>query len=229
MYVKIIDKGECYSTTMEFIDGVYANKNEWAKHNFYPQNGMVGEIVKRTPSAFIVKIMDGIYVPMTKKGIKEISYQEYLEGQKNNLCTGMNNKQAELNSKLDVIIGDSWSKLPDMRIAFKQDILTNINKLSCDFKRNLFLEDIIKSCVIYGTDMCLEYKNKKHGSISPSIITEIATQVTDVYVELFSANFNQNVVKICIQQIRELVQDENAREVIDDYYRRVNIIYAQHS
>ena len=67
MYVKIIDKGECFSTTMEFIDGVYANKMEWEKHNFYPQNGMVGELIKRTPSAYIIKIMDGIYVPMTKK------------------------------------------------------------------------------------------------------------------------------------------------------------------
>ena len=77
MYVKIIDKGECFSTTMEFIDGVYANKSEWEKHNFYPQNGMVGELVKRTPSAYIVKIMDGVYVPMTRRGIREISYEEY--------------------------------------------------------------------------------------------------------------------------------------------------------
>ena len=52
MYVKIVDRGECFSTTLEFIDGVYANKTEWEKHNFYPQNGMVGEIVKRTPSGF---------------------------------------------------------------------------------------------------------------------------------------------------------------------------------
>ena len=51
MYVRIIDQGECLSTTREYVDGVYANKNEWAKHNFYPKNGMVGELVKRTPSA----------------------------------------------------------------------------------------------------------------------------------------------------------------------------------
>ena len=56
MYVKIIDRGECFSTTMEFINGVYANKTEWAKHNFYPQNGMVGDVVKRTPRAYIIKI-----------------------------------------------------------------------------------------------------------------------------------------------------------------------------
>ena len=37
MYVKIVDRGECFSTTLEFIDGVYANKTEWEKHNFYSQ------------------------------------------------------------------------------------------------------------------------------------------------------------------------------------------------
>ena len=67
MYVRIIDQGECLSTTREYVDGVYANKNEWAKHNFYPKNGMVGELVKRTPSAYIVKIMDGIYGSDDKK------------------------------------------------------------------------------------------------------------------------------------------------------------------
>lgn len=163
MYVKIIDKGECFSTTMEYIDGVYANKSEWAKHNFYPQNGMVGELVKRTPSAYIIKIMDGIYVPMARKGIQEISYNEFQEGKKNNVCSGMSNKQAVLNSKVDAVIGDSWNKLPDMRFAIKQDILSNITELSWDFKKRLFLEDIIKSCVIYGADMCLEYKDKSGG------------------------------------------------------------------
>lgn len=93
MYVRIIDQGECLSTTREYVDGVYANKNEWAKHNFYPKNGMVGELVKRTPMAYIVKIMDGIYVPMTRKGIEEISSKDYEAGVKNNLCCGMDERQ----------------------------------------------------------------------------------------------------------------------------------------
>lgn len=93
MYVRIIDQGECLSTTREYVDGVYANKNEWAKHNFYPKNGMVGELVKRTPMAYIVKIMDGIYVPMTRKGIEEISSKDYETGVKNNLCCGMDERQ----------------------------------------------------------------------------------------------------------------------------------------
>lgn len=69
------------------------HKNEWDKHNFYPKNGMVGELVKRTPSAYIVKIMDGIYVPMTRNGIEEISSKDYEAGVKNNLCCGMDERQ----------------------------------------------------------------------------------------------------------------------------------------
>lgn len=97
MFVKIIDCGECFSTTMEFIEGVYANRTEWEKYNFYPQNGMVGEVVKVTPRAYIVKFKDGIYVPMTKRGIKEITREEYLANIENNVCTGMNERQRRIN------------------------------------------------------------------------------------------------------------------------------------
>lgn len=108
MYVKIIDKGECFSTTMEKVDGVYANKEEWGKYNFYPKNGMVGEVVKRTPTAYVVKIIEGIYVPMTRRGIEEISYEEYKKGQSNNICSGMDERQSRINNKFDSLVGDIW-------------------------------------------------------------------------------------------------------------------------
>ena len=111
MYVRIIDSGECFSTTMEYINDVYANRNEWAKHNFYPQNGMVGELVKVTPRAFIVKIMEGIYVPMAKSGLKEISYDEYVASRDNNSCGGMNERQLRINDGFDSIVGESWNHL----------------------------------------------------------------------------------------------------------------------
>lgn len=163
MYVKIIDKGECFSTTMEFIDGVYANKSEWVKHNFYPQNGMVGELVKRTPSAYIVKIMDGVYVPMTRRGIREISYEEYKAGLANNVCSGMDVKQARINQECDDFMdscGFNWQKLPDMRQAFKQDIRQNITKLTCDFKRNIFLPDL-KNHLLFMRQICALNTKKK--------------------------------------------------------------------
>ena len=189
MFVKIVDRGECFSTTMEFIDGVYANKDEWSKYNFYPQNNMVGEIVKITPRAYIVKIMDGIYVPMTKKGIQEISQAEYIANKNNNVCLGMNEHQKTINNEVDLIVGDTWKHLPDMRSYFKQDIIENMRKLTCDFTRNIYIPDLEQSCVIYATDMILEYEKQWGGVLPPYVIEEVSGQVIDVYCEFWADQF----------------------------------------
>lgn len=114
MYVKIIDRGECFSTTMESVNGVYANRDTWAKHNFYPQNGMVGEVIRRTANAYIIKVIEGIYVPMSPNGVKEISEQEYQAGLKNNVCGGMDERQQRINNQLDEFnkrTGFDWHKI----------------------------------------------------------------------------------------------------------------------
>jgi uncharacterized membrane protein YcgQ (UPF0703/DUF1980 family) len=119
---------------------------------------MVGELVKRTPSAYIVKIMDGIYVPMTRNGIEEISSKDYEAGVKNNLCCGMDERQKKINEGLVTFYeqtGNDWFHLSDMREAFKQDIVRNIEKLSCDFKHDIFLSDLEKSATMYAFDMYL--------------------------------------------------------------------------
>lgn len=228
MYVKIIDCGECFSTTMEFIDGVYANKTEWEKHNFYPQNGMVGEVKKITPRAYVVKIMDGIYVPMTKRGIREISYNEFLAGQNNNRCTGMNTRQERINEGLDSVVGDSWQHLPDMRNGFEQDIIENMRKLTCDYEVNIFLPDLERSCVMYAADMVLEYKKQWGSTLPPYVIDEISEQVIDVYQSLFDDQFLNESVTRCKFQIKILLDSGNARTQIDNYYSQVNARYSWH-
>ena len=224
MYVKIIDRGECFSTTLEFINGVYANRTEWAKHNFYPQNGMVGEIVKRTPSAYIVKIKEGIYVPMTKKGIKEITYEEFLKSQSNNVCGGMDERQKRINGQLDEFnrqTGYDWQHLPDMRSAFKNDIIQNMIKLTCDFKRNIYLPELEESAVMYAVDLCLEYRDKSGRDLDPITVEDISSQVCDVYTELFKHDFLTESRNRCIQKISDMTANPNAREIVDKYYQEV--------
>ena len=234
MYVKIVDRGECFSTTMEFINGVYANKSEWAKHNFYPQNGMVGEVVKVTPRAYIVKIKDGIYIPMTKKGIREISYDEYLAGKDNNILEGrpwwmgMDERQKRINDVTDSLVGDSWQHLPDLRDYFRQDIIENMKRLTCDFEVNIFLPDLEQSCVIYATDMVLEYKKQWGSTLPPYVIEEISNQVIDVYQQYFSSQFFGESITRCKTRIRNLVTDPDVREIIDNYYYKVNMNYNMH-
>ena len=226
-YVQILDRGECFSTTMEYIDGVYANKEEWAKHNFYPQNGMVGIIVKRTPSAYIIKIKDGIYVPMTKRGLKEISYEEYCKGQNNNINTGMDDRQKRINIQSDEIMHDSWQHLPDLRAAFKTDIIRNIEKLTCDYKRNIFLPDLEQSAIMYAADMCLEFRFKSGRELDPITIKDIANQVTDVYQELFHLQFSESSKQNCMNRTANLVSNPRyARQKIDEYYEKVNYRYS---
>jgi len=93
-FAEITDKGECLSTInvppagdiinwsgLERVK-LLAGRNEWAKYNFYPSNGLVGEIegVLRNTiwgyDVYILKINDKYYVPMTLKGIKFISEDE---------------------------------------------------------------------------------------------------------------------------------------------------------
>ena len=228
MYIEIIDSGECFSTTMEFVNGVYANKTEWDKHNFYPQNGMVGEVVKITPRAYIIKIMEGIYVPMTKNGIREITFAEYNSRKDNNTCTGMNERQTKINNNIDNLIGYSWRHLPNLREYFKQDIVNNVTKLTCDFEVKIFLPDLEQSCVIYATDMILEYKEKWGSSLPPYVIPEISEQVIDVYQQFFADVFFEDSVERCKMQIEALVNSTNARKQIDDYYNKINMRYSWH-
>lgn len=99
-YAKIIDKGECYSTTNMVVNGVPANRYEWAKYNFYPKNDMVGEVIVVNGRS-VLKINDEIYVPMSPQGIVEITEAEYQEGKKNNVFTGMDERQQKINDGLD--------------------------------------------------------------------------------------------------------------------------------
>ncbi len=228
MYVEIVDSRECLSTLMEFVDGVYANKEEWAKYNFYPQNGMVGEIRKITPRAYIVKIMEGIYVPMTKKGMREISHTEYMARKKNNMRCGMDDYQSRIKEGTHTIIEDSWKHLPDLRTYFKQDIIANMKKLTCDFEVNIFLPDLEQSCVVYAADMILEYGKQWGATLPPYVIEEVSDQVIDVYQGFFKSQFLDESVLRCKLRIKMLVEAPNAQAQIDNYYKRVNLRYGMH-
>lgn len=97
---KIIDKGECYSTSNLVVNGVPANKFEWFKYNFYPKNDMVGELLNVNGN-IVIKISEDIYVHMSSRGVKEISKPEYIAGQKNNVFTGVDEKQQKINEGID--------------------------------------------------------------------------------------------------------------------------------
>ena len=75
-YARIIDRGECYSTSKLVINGVPANKSAWSEFNFYPKDEMVGELLL-VNGCNVLKITDDIYVQMSSAGIEEITEDEY--------------------------------------------------------------------------------------------------------------------------------------------------------
>jgi hypothetical protein len=113
-FAEIIDRGECISQIQNFSQIPWpdnkmkslACKQEWLKHDFYPQNGLVAEIVHSVPrdlsikvdvNLYILKINDKFYVPMTEKGIKFISEDEYNKRKSNNVIRGMDERQRRIN------------------------------------------------------------------------------------------------------------------------------------
>ena len=102
-YAKIVDRGECYSTTNTVVNGVPANRSEWMKYNFYPKNEMVGEVLV-VNGVHVLKIDENIYVPMSIRGIVEISEEEYICGKHNNVFTGMDERQQKINDGIDAFV-----------------------------------------------------------------------------------------------------------------------------
>lgn len=113
-FAEIIDKGECISQLYKFSQIPWpeqslknlACKEEWGKTNFYPSNGLVAEIpyiIEKNMNLmididiYILKINNKYYVPMTLKGIKFISEEEYEKRKNANQIQDMDSRQRKIN------------------------------------------------------------------------------------------------------------------------------------
>lgn len=99
--------------------------------------------------------------------------------------------------------GYNWQHLPDLRKYFRSDIISNIEKLTCDYKRNIFLPDLEKAALMYSLDMCIEYQNKTGRKIHPMAIEDIVNQVCDVYEDFLVHSFQILVEKIAFKKLKK--------------------------
>lgn len=114
LFAEITDRGECISQLYKFpqINWIdedlkhIACKEEWAKTNFYPSNGLVAEVsytfkknmkLNMDIDVYLLKINDKYYVPMTEKGIRFISENEYNRRRNENKIGGMDERQKKIN------------------------------------------------------------------------------------------------------------------------------------
>ena len=117
--------------------------------------------------------------------------------------------------------------LPDLRQSFRTDVANNMRKLTCDWTRNVYMPELVESCVMYAIDMALEYIKKSGLSPIPQkILNQICEQITDVYLDLFSKQFDEVDKGLCIMEIKQLIQKPDARTIVDDYYKNINERYA---
>ena len=225
-YAKIIDKGECYSTLNLNVSETPANRNEWAKYNFYPKNGMVG-IVLEVNGYNVLKINEGIYVPMSARGIEYINEQEYERGLPNNVCTGMDVRQTNINQQYDSF---QQKNLPHLKESFKSDIRQNIERKTVDFTRNIFINDLIDEAVYYAADMCLEFYIKSGNNLPQYWIDHITNEVCGVFFDFFPGQFVANSAQQVRNRVDSMMTNKTlARISIDDYYAKVKQYYSVHS
>lgn len=77
-YAIIRDPHKCLPYTGTTVEGIPANREEWDKHDhFYPTYDVVGEVIY-VNGMTILKVEEGIYVPMDG-GLEELSEGQFLE------------------------------------------------------------------------------------------------------------------------------------------------------
>lgn len=80
-FVEIINPAKVRSNTNLVVAGIKANQAEWSKFSFYPNKGVVGQVMGEAQGyeglIYIVQCDENIIVPVLPAGISDISYDEF--------------------------------------------------------------------------------------------------------------------------------------------------------
>lgn len=234
-YVEITDKGECMSTLNAFfINGSLANRTAWERHNYYPQDGQVGELVESSEDNFIhtysiqgrciemyiLKINNDIYVPMTKNGIKIISENEYNLRVGNNIFhNGKNSRQQKINSDYDNAMSGllGIDMIPGAyHDAFWSDICQILKRHTDDFTIPMYHKELVHECLMYALDMCRHFE-RTAGFIRNARKEYIASEVCNVFLEHFDEFTDQDAAAI-INRVCSFDSFEPLSANIDKFY-----------
>lgn len=92
-FVEITDSNAVRGFPNLQLNGVFAGSKEWGKHNFYPNNGVVGllltdEAMGPEGAMCVIQCDTNIFVPVLPKGIKYITESEFRHRLPNNKTIG---------------------------------------------------------------------------------------------------------------------------------------------
>ena len=111
---------------------------------------------------------------------------------------------------------------PKFRDFFETDIMHNIRSRSNDFSIPFYRGDLIKECVMYAVDMCIEFQKKSDGLLTDDWIDHISSEVCSVFCKNFPSDFGINEVNDAKSQIRVLMQTPTqASTEVSIYYNRI--------
>ncbi len=244
VYVKIIDKGECYSTlnqndSIKWKDDLLkekANRYYWSRTGFYPADGMVGVVVDHMKNTvfgneiFVVQIDEDIYVPMSKRGVELINKVEYLKLRDNNSqsSTTLTKQNSDSEFLIDLLIGryspetlrsgfEGCFEEPGAYYdAFWSDICQILKKQTLNFTIPMYHNGLIFECLMYALDMCREFE-RKAGYIPDSRKRYIASEVCSVFSKHFT-EFTINDRDSIINRVVSIDNFESLSSNIDAHY-----------
>ena len=111
---------------------------------------------------------------------------------------------------------------PRFRDFFETDIMHNIRYRFDDFSIPLCKNDLIKECVMYSVDMCIEFQKKSDGLLSDDWIDHISSEVCSVFRKNFPTDFGITEVNDAKSRIRVLMQTPSqASTKVSIYYNRI--------
>jgi len=231
-FVEIIDKGECCSSLQYFVNGKLANNQEWKNHEYYPQNGNVAELVESKPGVllhsiainnitnaqyYILKISNEIFVPMTGKGLKDISENEYKLKLHNTFNSGMSQKQKNISDSYDSYLSKSYSiGKPNYQDQFWTDIVKNLDKHTNNFTIPIYHDGLVKECLFYAYDMCRHFE-RTSGLIPNDWKLHIASEVCIVFETHFK-EFNSFDRENTMKKVSSVNSFEVLSDTIDNFF-----------
>ena len=118
----------------------------------------------------------------------------------------------------------NYTNMPALKEAFKQDIRRNIERKTVDFKRNIYIWDLIDEAVYYAADVCLEYYAKANNNLPQYWIDHIVNEVCAGFIDFFSEQFTMESSQEVHDRVNSMMANKfAARKSIDEYLSLIHI------
>lgn len=112
-FVEITNYNAVRSHTNLILNGVKASSEEWTKHNFYPNNGVVGlvltdEAMGPEGKMFVIQCDNSLFVPVLPTGIRYITESEFRRRLPNNATVGKDTENRNASSAVNDIMNSMF-------------------------------------------------------------------------------------------------------------------------